>query len=142
MPDASELLKKVGLRKTPGRVSLLNFLLHADKFLSPQEILKELKGRNLDRVTVYRNLHTFTESGLVHRIEVGDRVWRFAACHCSNQTHSHPHFTCRLCGRVECMEQFALPHLREPVTGYIVEEQEVYLRGICAACHDKARKEY
>jgi len=86
-------------------------------------------------VTVYRGLHAFTEAGLVHRIEAGDRLWRFAVCKCGSPSHCHPHFTCRSCGKVECLKALGLPRISNLAPGYVIEEQEVYVKGLCADCN-------
>ena len=132
--EAEHLLGHAGLKRTPGRVEMLSVLLNAHEPLTQQEILDRVSETGFNRVSVYRSLHAFTEAGLVHRVEAGDRLWRFAICHCGSRIHCHPHFTCRVCGKVECLSNVSLPQLKEPLPGYRVEEQEVYLKGTCAGC--------
>lgn len=134
---ARNLLFEAGLRRTPGRIAMLVVLLRSRQPLTPQEILARVKVRMLDKVSVYRGLSALTQAGIVHRIEAGDRLWRFAVCkHGSHTAHCHPHFSCRVCGKVECLDDVDLPRLKEPAPGYQVEEQEVYMRGLCAKCSE------
>lgn len=131
---AVNILKKAGLRCTPGRIEIISILLHSEHPLSQEEITAELSRNGLDRVTVYRALEAFFKEGIVHRVETGDRLRRYALCACGSRKHCHPHFVCRECGRVECLTGVKLPTFTEPKPGYKVEEQETYLKGICPEC--------
>jgi len=135
---AREMLHHAGLKCTPGRVAMLSVLLEADRALSQAEILERLEGTGLNRVSVYRGLHAFTEAGLAHRVEAGDRLWRFGTCTCGSHVHCHPHFTCRGCGQVECLNSVSLPAM-EPLAGYRIEEQEIYIRGLCPRCAEGSK---
>lgn len=135
---AMKMLRHAGLKCTPGRVAMLGVLLEAGHTLTPAEILDRLEGTGLNRVSVYRGLHAFTEAGLVHRVEAGDRLWRFGTCGCGSHVHCHPHFACRLCGQVECLNHLSLPAMG-PLAGYQIEEQEIYIRGLCPRCAEEER---
>ncbi len=130
----ADILKGVGLKRTTGREALLNVLMDAPFPLTQDEISLRLTDVGLNRVTIYRALDSFLEAGLVHRIESGERVWKFAYCGCGSREHCHPHFICRACGKVECLEDIALPEIRNIKHGYCIEGEELYLRGLCAAC--------
>ena len=129
--DAVEVLERARLRRTPGRLQLLQILLRAEHPLTHQDLLDR---SGLSRVAVYRALASFREAGIVHRVDNGDRVWRFAACSCGHSVHCHPHFTCRLCGELECLSDISLSTIPVSLVHYRIEEQEVYLRGVCARC--------
>jgi len=140
---AQALLKQSGLRRTPGRIALLNAILQAKNPLSFQEIQHRVSGAGLNRVSVYRGLHAFVEAHLIHRIETGDRLWRFAAAVKENvkenRPQEHPHFTCRNCGIVECFPSMKMPEIREIRPGYTIERKEFNLQGICANCSKAIR---
>lgn len=129
--EALQLLAECGLRRTEGRLHLLVTLLQAEHPLSHQELLER---SGLSRVAVYRALDSFRGAGIVHRVDAGDRLWRFAVCSCGHSIHCHPHFTCRVCGEVECLNQISLPTLSLRGLDCQIEEQEVYLRGVCGKC--------
>lgn len=131
---ASELLAKARLKRTPGRIALLQLLLETKNPLTKQEISERLSGVKFNSVSIYRSLEAFHRAGIVHKVEVGDRNWRFAACSCGSSKHCHPHFICRSCGKVECLNGFELPETLEIKPGYVVEEQEFYIRGLCDSC--------
>lgn len=129
-----DLLHRTGLRITRGRVLVLRELSESEEPLTHHEIFDRIMTGGLHRVSVYRILRSLVNAGLVHRIEAGDRIWRFAVCGCGTSSHCHPHFACRSCGRVECLSGVDLPAVMKLGPGYIVEEQEVYIHGLCASC--------
>lgn len=117
------LLKGAQLRVTKVRVDVLRVLEGSEHALNAQQVFDAAEGvrgsskrGGLDRVTVYRTLNTLVESGLAHRVDPGDRVFRFRRTDHSNCTHGeheippdyehqpHPHFVCDSCGTVECLE--------------------------------------
>ena len=133
----ADILRKAGLKKTKGRITVLEILLASPRPLSQQEISDKLpSGVNFNYVSIYRALEAFLEAGLIHRVETGDRVSRYAMCGCNSRGHCHPHFICNSCGVAECLPGIKLPSLNEIEVkpGYLVEEQELYLRGFCRDC--------
>lgn len=128
-----EILHEAGLKFTAKRETLLEILMAVDKPLTQEELSDRLRGSGINKVSVYRALDSFWKAGIVHRIEGGDRTWKFIYCGCGQQGHCHPHFICRNCGLVECLEEVALPVVRLN-GGYQVEEREFYLKGLCARC--------
>jgi Fur family ferric uptake transcriptional regulator len=67
-------------------------------------------------------------------VKAGDRSWRFAICSCGSSKHCHPHFICRSCGSVECLQGLQIPAPLKLKPGYRAEELEIYIRGLCARC--------
>ncbi len=138
---AEEILSSVGLKKTPGRLALVHLLLKAEGPLTHQEIAQKMKGFALNPVSIYRSLDAFVHAGIVDRVDTGERVGRFALCVCGNHEeghgHCHPHFTCKSCGKTECLEDQVMPDLAVTRPGYTVHEVELYLWGICASCSVK-----
>jgi Fur family transcriptional regulator, ferric uptake regulator len=132
---ASHLLSDRGLKRTSPRLSVLNLLLSSKKPLSHHDISTAIPG--LDKVTVYRVLSSLLDNNIAHRIETcGGHVWRFAVCPCGHTTHCHPHFSCRKCGSMECLPGVKLPRWDRAATGRVVENQEIYLHGLCRRCSE------
>ena len=138
LDDAADILSSAGLKKTPGRLAVIRLLLENREPLTHQEIYERLDDIEINPVSVYRSLDAFTRAGIVHKVEAGDRIGRFALCGCGTPQeghgHCHPHFICKSCGRTECLEDQEMPELAALKPGYKVEEKEVYLRGICSKC--------
>jgi Fur family transcriptional regulator, ferric uptake regulator len=134
---SGQILALASLKRTRGRMRVLDLLLRSAAPLSQPEILTHKKTAGMDRVSIYRTLQAFLSKGIAHRVDVGDRLWRFAVCRhtqAGHAGHCHPHFTCKYCGAVECLPQLPLPSTSQVKTGYLVEEQEFYLKGRCARC--------
>ncbi len=133
--NPSLILHHAGLRCTPKRAAIIQVLLDAPHPLTHKEIESlTLKSIQLNQVSLYRALDAFLEAGIIHRVLVQDRIWRFALCGCEGQGHCHPHFFCKSCGRVECLSRVHLPSISDSMPGYVVEEKEMYLRGLCTSC--------
>jgi len=135
--QVEQILERAGLKKTAGRKAVLKTLLENRQPLSQQEISQKLPlGVNFNYVSIYRSLEAFLRAGIIHRVDTGDRIWRFALCGCKRRGHCHPHFICNYCGKTECLHEIQIPRYdgEEVKEGYLVEEQEYYLRGLCSEC--------
>ncbi len=90
MDDFKNLLRKRGLRATPGRIALLHTLSISKRPLTVDEI-----GRRMDLhvVTLYRALNDMAKKGLLLRGSgMGD------AMHFSYPKNHHHHMICTDCG--------------------------------------------
>ncbi len=134
LETAGTILLRAGLKRTMGRIAIINLLMTAEYPLSQHEIAHRLPKVSMNGVSIYRSLDAFLKAGIVHRVESGDRTWRFAICGCGTRGHCHPHFICKQCGKVECLPGHNLPEFGKMQPGYVVEEQEFYIRGRCAGC--------
>lgn len=132
-------LREAGLRVTGTRADILRALAGATAPMNAQEVLAALPGGGADRVTVYRTLNSFVKAGLAHRIDPGDRVWRFGINDVGHADHAH--FVCDSCGGVECLENAAI---RVSIEGGArartarITQRDVYLHGECDRCAKSA----
>lgn len=128
-----QMLRAAGLRVTSMRVDVLRMLANSPVALTAADVLDAFtsgKGKSrgqksaagaggggakaeaepvADKVTVYRTLNTLVEANLAHKIDPGDRVFRYSLtdhAHCTDghHDHEHPHMICERCGAVECIE--------------------------------------
>ncbi len=152
-PSPRDVLRQAGLRVTDMRLALLQRLAAARQPATAQQVFDDLcahakrdRSPRPDRVTVYRTLNTLVDKGLAHKVDPGDRVFRFsltdhARCEGEKHVHEHPHFVCDSCGTVECMEgtevvvksapahaESAAPARRK------VKPDGVVLHGTCETC--------
>jgi Fur family ferric uptake transcriptional regulator len=145
-PDAKELLRAARQRVTPVRVAVIEALAASPTALDAAAVVKA--ARPADRVSVYRTLNTLVEAGIAHRIDAGDRIFRYSLTDHSRcddhhgHKHDHPHIVCDSCGSVECLTD-AIVSVRHPAGGegagvgrsrFRVRAQEVTLRGTCERC--------
>ena len=134
--DIREILKERNLRITRSRKEVLSILLSArDHAISSQEIEHQLD--NIDRITLYRMLKTFEEVGIIHSIADGTGKTKYAICceACTDGHHvdDHVHFHCRKCDTTSCLEGVLAPKVDLP-SGYIADERQFVISGICSAC--------
>jgi Fur family ferric uptake transcriptional regulator len=105
--------------------------------LSHQEILNALgNGHAINRVTLYRILDLLVEHDLVSRLSSGDRAFRYGLA--PNALHPrHPHFYCRKCGHMECLEAPGVeldPETLRKLGPARILDIEVRIDGICGNC--------
>ena len=133
-----DMLREQGLRATPARVRVLEVLSTAQSPLSHAEVSVELESLGVDPATVFRNLNTLTENGLLRRLDAGDHVWRFEAVTPSKgeARNLHPHFLCTACGEVSCMPTVKLKFGRGVEVPDAVRSRsvEVQVKGLCDRC--------
>ena len=133
-----EQLKKAGLRITDGRISILDFFKQNPALgMSIHDMLAQFSNE-LDKVTLYRTLHSFEEKGLIHKVIDETGLERYALCeaHCHHEDghkHEHVHFKCIRCNTTECLEGTEQPTILLP-KGYTKKEANFLILGECAKC--------
>lgn len=91
--DINTLLENHHLKKTPGRLNLLQLLEKSPHPLSIEQIKKHL---SVNVTTIYRILETLVEKGIVYQTNFRDGKAYFEFQH-----HHHHHVTCTTCGLQE-----------------------------------------
>lgn len=130
------LLQSKNLRITPFRLSVLEIFANHKNAISTDQIEKSLK--NFDRITLYRTLKTFIESGLVHEIVMPGDIKKLALCKddCSVHEHAHHHqhlhFRCDSCEEIFCLEIEHFPEIKYPK--FKINNLELQGSGICGSC--------
>lgn len=85
--------------------------------------------------TVYRNLNTLAEKGIIKKIEGLENM-----AHFDHQTHDHYHFICTQCHQVYDIPCDIAPQLAKNVeaqTGMTVTYYDISFRGICNHCKNR-----
>jgi Fur family ferric uptake transcriptional regulator len=134
---AEKLLSSAYLRRTDPRIAILSILLTTHKPATQDYIAEKLAGDAPDKVTIYRTLESLIEAGLVHKVFLQERAWRFELSDNCTKKQCHPHFTCTNCGGTHCMTGISLPLAKNPPKGFIVHHQSVQLEGLCPRCNPK-----
>jgi len=136
--DFDRLFEKAGLRRTPQRSTVLEYLARGPVHATADEIYEALNGdafrRNepqVSRATVYNSLRELARTGLVREVPAEGKAARFDA-----NLHPHHHFVCDACGSVEDIEWFEIPvPARQKAIGErSVRDYEVVFHGVCARC--------
>ncbi|MDX2195600.1 MAG: transcriptional repressor [Cytophagales bacterium] len=138
MSDTSPeyVLKSHSLKLTPTRVDILQIFLSSVKSLTYNDISSSL-GQGYDKVTIYRTLSTFEDSGIIHSIPNLGGAISYALCQgaCVEHQHAdnHIHFQCTECHTLVCLEDIHIPHLVLP-NGYTAYKMNYLAEGICKNC--------
>ncbi len=124
------------IRQTKQRKVIQDIFYKEDRPLSVNEILElgRRQVKTLNQATVYRNLKLLVEDGWLNRITheaFGTRYERADKAH-------HHHFLCRTCNRAFELPGCALDHNSTALSGFQVENHEIYLFGICPGCSTEA----
>ena len=131
-----QTLKAHDLRNTANRLEMLDLFVQSDHALAHGEIESRL-GPNHDRVTIYRTLRTFLDTGLVHKVldDAGDPKYALCrtTCGVDHHNHDHVHFKCRNCGQTTCLDDIQIPPIDLPA-GYRRQETNLLIQGICPEC--------
>jgi Fur family transcriptional regulator, ferric uptake regulator len=140
MPTPNRLAQTItrhGLRQTAVRLAVLQILSDSPFALSSGEIEQHLPA-GTDRITLYRTLKSFEESGLIHRVIDTSDIVRYAACsiECSAAAHfdNHVHFKCTACQHIYCLNQVPIPAVTLPPR-FEAQTRDYLLAGLCRECH-------
>ncbi|WP_035512728.1 peroxide-responsive transcriptional repressor PerR [Halalkalibacillus halophilus] len=139
MQEALATLKNSGVRITPQRHAVLEYLLHSMSHPTADEIYKALEDKfpNMSVATVYNNLRVFLEIGLVRELTYGDSSSRFDC-----NTAEHYHIICNSCGKIVDFHYPALDEveqLAEQVTGFTVSNHRMEVYGTCESCQEEPK---
>ena len=134
-------LKTGGGRMTKKREVLLNALLTFDRPASAEEIRERADLNQSDLVTVYRNLESFENIGMLQRVplENGTQLFELTA----PNEHYH-HLICRECHKTErldlCVNNTVFNQAKKHGYTQIAHLMEVY--GVCGQCEGSSRQTY
>jgi len=129
-------IREAGLRATPARIAVLQLLSNSTSPQPHAVVAERLSPLGIDSATVFRNLNSLTQAGLLRRAELGDHVWRFEIIRGNQHEHDsgHPHFHCVDCGEVTCLDDVQLTVSSQRVTERVGEVTEILVRGHCNQC--------
>lgn len=136
--DVAERLDRGGQRYTASRRRLVDVLAAAGSPLSINEVLARAPG--LPQSSVYRNLATLEQAGVVVRIGTGDDFGRYELAEPIGDHHHH--LVCTTCGRItdftmpehlEALMDDAALHAGE-TAGFRAEAHRLDLLGQCRQC--------
>jgi Fur family ferric uptake transcriptional regulator len=132
---SNRLLKTFRLRSTPTRQEILHLFLEKDYALSHSDIESQITD-DIDRVTIYRTLKTFSDRGLIHKVLDDGGGLKYAlcseACSATVHRHEHVHFKCTRCGQTNCVD-VDIPSVKLP-KGYKPEAFNLLIQGTCPNC--------
>jgi len=139
---AVDLLRARGLRVSSARRLVIEALFAAERPLTAEEIAAGLEGwlPSSDLASVYRNLITLEEVGLVRHFHAGHGPGRYALA----STGDLDFVTCERCGALEAVPADRLDAARaliERATGYRARFSHFPIVGTCAGCLTTPKQE-
>ena len=129
-----QVWEQESLRWTRGRDDILAVLRAAKRPLGQEEVAGRLRGRRLNKTTIYRALEEFERIGLVHRVLVKDQISYFELANHCQERQCHAHFVCTSCGGVDCWHGIFAEIKGEIPSGYVIGRQQLRIEGLCPAC--------
>lgn len=129
-------LQKREVRPTAMRLLVFQYLLKNEIAVSLSDIEEHFESS--ERTTLYRTLKTFEEHGIVHQIDDGTGIAKYALCepdcNCEIEQDLHLHFHCTECNETVCLTEHKIPHISLP-EGYQAEDVNLVIKGICTKCN-------
>jgi len=128
---------QLGQRQTRQRDAIFQVIEETSGPLAVEEIHRRAQ-KHLPRLgiaTVYRALKLMLESRQVQQVNMPSGETRYESAHLGH----HDHFQCRGCHKVFDLEKCPL-QLKTGATlpgGFVVEDHEMTLFGLCATCAAK-----
>ncbi len=130
------LLKAQGMRSTAQRIAVLTLLHEKQAPMTHDEVMGLLTPGLYDKASVWRVLSDLTGVGILRRMDLGDRVWRYELFDsCRAVSDDHPHFLCEACGEVSCLPPLEVRAKTGELPAALVgAEFRVRISGNCGAC--------
>ena len=128
--------KSLGLKLTPQRLAILEYLENNRSHPSAEDIYNALKPHfpSMSFATVYNTLEVLVEKGLVKEISVESTKKRF-----DSFTHPHHHFFCKSCKKIIDVENNQNITIPKELKDYELSEFQVIFYGFCPECKNKGR---
>lgn len=136
MNSVEEILQQHSLKNTKLRKAVLSVLMQSDKGLSHQDLSQALEV-DFDRVTLFRTLHAFEESGILHKIIDPNGIAKYAySGQQEANKHCHAHFICLQCGQVFCLNEIYPLEKAIVPPGFQKQTIDVQIKGLCQKCNN------
>ena len=134
--EAYNRLQETGIRPSKQRLAIMDWLINHPIHPTVEDVYQGLYKQipTLSRTTVYNTLRMLSEKGAAQMITIDEH----RVCYDGNTT-PHVHFYCKKCGKVLDLFDEKTPTLKKPrvIDGNIVDEQQLYYKGVCAECASK-----
>lgn len=139
MNQVEEVLKLRRIRPTAMRILIWRYLKKNNRAVALTDI--EQAFDKSERTTLYRTIKTFEKNGLVHQIDDGTGISKYALCEpnckCDPAVDLHLHFHCLLCMETTCLTDHKIPHISLP-RNFITEEINLVVKGSCDKCNKRS----
>ena len=125
-----------GIRPSMQRLAIMDYLINHPIHPTIDDVYQALSNKvpTLSRTTVYNTLRILSENQAAQMITIDEH----RVCYDGN-VESHVHFYCKKCGKIIDLFGEQAPKLEgeKTVEGNIIQEEQLYYKGICAKCAKK-----
>lgn len=131
----AQRLREKSIKPTAMRLLVLQYLTEQTSAVSLGSL--ETAFERADKSTLYRTLKTFESGKVIHSIDDGSGVIKYALCleGCQCQPEDqHFHFYCRQCKATFCLTSQNIPTIELPVN-FMMEQANLVIKGTCANCN-------
>ena len=144
MNKTEKILSNYGIRPTQMRSKIYRYLRRKQSAVSFSDLKKVFAeksetNKTANRTTFYRNLKIFEDKGLIHQINDGTGVAKFAISDENVKgkygSDLHLHFHCTECKKTICLPN-KIPEESLP-DDYKINDVNLVLKGICVKCNEK-----
>ncbi len=127
-------LKEKGVRLTPQRQAILEFLKRVDTHPNAEEIYLHIRSKfpGISLGTIYNTLNMLRDKGLIQELSYGDMFARF-----DGNPVLHYHIVCERCGKVVDYQRPVLGKLEDEAareSGFVIKGHRLELYGVCQDC--------
>jgi Fur family peroxide stress response transcriptional regulator len=134
MDDFRRRCREAGLSLTHQREVIYRALLDMSNHPSPETIYKKVHRKipSISLGTVYKNIRTFQETGLLRELSVHHGTLRL-----ETNPQRHHHLVCTRCKVIVDIEESAIEPVRllsRPPGGFHVTNYSIEFLGLCQAC--------
>lgn len=127
--------KKIGLKLTPQRLAILNYLEENTSHPSAEDVYRAVSDHHptMSFATVYKTLDTLKEKGFVVQLSIDPEKKRFDPC-----TDHHHHLICTSCRKVMDVKLTYMLDLPEQFRGdFSITGNHIEFYGVCSACRSR-----
>lgn len=141
MGEFTRRCKEAGLTTTHQRMVIYRVLVESRDHPSPELVYERVSREipEISRATVYKNIHTFIDAGVLREVNELHQTSRLDA-----NLERHHHLLCTRCKKVVDFQDDQLDGVRaskrEP-DGFLVAEYRVEARGLCPDCRSQVELE-
>ncbi len=138
MYRVSQTFKSKGLKLTPQRIAVYEYLLGTSKHPSAETIYSALieKFPTMSLATVYKSLKTLCKVNLIQELNLGEGNFRYDAI-----IDDHAHFQCTHCNVVFDLMNVSTDKVMDTVSqnqDFVFESSKLYFYGTCIECNEKS----
>lgn len=142
-PDqASQWLRREGLRATRGRIAIVEILQNAEVPLTLKDLHQKVRKSGCDFATVFRFIMLLEGKKLVEKVSWIDGSTRHEI-RSGDHHHHHHYLICRECQKIEAIDDCVVGTFESQIArerGYVAMDHSLQLSGVCPACQKPAKK--